>query len=169
MRSQTIVLRWVAVAGLLLVMAFELVHVARATSSTWDEPHHLFDGYWMWTQHDYRLNAEVPPLVKLWAALPSLTMKLKIPGDAGSSHADAFLVGKAFVYGNGGDRVLFPARMACALFTLGLGLLVYLAGRNFFGVAGGIFGLAMFVFDPNFLANGALVTTDVGSALFFLA
>lgn len=169
MRSQTIVLRWVAVAGLLLVMAFELVHVARATSSTWDEPHHLFDGYWMWTQHDYRLNAEVPPLVKLWAALPSLTMKLKIPGDAGSSHADAFLVGKAFVYGNGGDRVLFPARMACALFTLGLGLLVYLAGRNFFGVAGGIFGLAMFVFDPNFLANGALVTTDVGSALFFPA
>jgi 4-amino-4-deoxy-L-arabinose transferase-like glycosyltransferase len=170
MRSQSIKLRWVAVCGLLLVMALELVHVARATSSTWDEPHHLFDGYWVGTQHDYRLNAEVPPLVKLWAALPTLGMKLKIPAaEAGSSHANAFLVGKAFVFGNGADRVLFPARMACAVLTLGLGVLIFLAGKEMFGVAAGMFGLGLYVFDPNFLANGALVTTDVGSALFFLA
>ncbi len=170
MLSQSIKLRWFAVCGLLLVMALQLMHVARATSSTWDEPHHLFDGYWVWTQHDYRLNAEVPPLVKLWAAVPALTMRLKVPAaEAGSSHANAFLVGKAFVYGNGADRVLFPARMACAVFTLGLGLLIFLAGQRMFGGWAGLVGLGLYVFDPNFLANGALVTTDVGSACLFLA
>jgi 4-amino-4-deoxy-L-arabinose transferase-like glycosyltransferase len=170
MLSQSIKLRWVAVAGLLVVMALQLVYVARATSSTWDEPHHLFDGYWIWTQHDYRLNAEVPPLVKLAAALPTLPMHLKIPAaEAGSSHANAFLAGKAFVFENGGDRVLFPARMVCALFTLGLGLLIYLAGRDMFGWVAGLFGLGMYVFDPNFLAHGALVTTDVASACLFLS
>lgn len=170
MQTQSIKLRWIAVAGLLLVMAFELAHVALATSSTWDEPHHLFDGYWVWTQHDYRLNAEVPPLVKLVAAVPSLAMTVKIPeAEAGDSHANAFLLGKAFVYKNGADRVLFPARMACVVFTLGLGLLIYLAGKQMFGVSAGMFGLVLYVFDPNFLANGALVTTDVGSACLFVA
>lgn len=170
MPRQTIKLRWLGVAGLLLVMALQLVHVARATSSTWDEPHHLFDGYWVWTEHDYRLNPEVPPLVKLWAALPTLAMHLKIPvAEAGSSHANAFLVGKAFVYSNGADRVLFPARLACAVFTLTLGLLIYLAGSKMFGWTAGLSALALYVFDPNFLANGALVTTDTGSACFFLA
>jgi hypothetical protein len=135
MLNQSIKLRWAAVFALLLAMACELAHVARATSSTWDEPHHLFDGYWVWTQHDYRLNAEVPPLVKLTAALPALTMKLKIPAEASGPYPNAFLVGKAFVYGNGGDRVLFPARMACSVFTLGLGLLIFLAGKEMFGVA----------------------------------
>jgi hypothetical protein len=62
--------RAVAAAALLLVFTLQLVHVARVYSANWDEAHHLLDGYYIWTQHDYRLNAEVPPLVKLAAALP---------------------------------------------------------------------------------------------------
>ncbi len=64
--------RLAMVAGLLAVMALQLAHVARTTSATWDEPHHLYDGYMVWTRHDYRLNPEVPPLAKLTAALPLL-------------------------------------------------------------------------------------------------
>ena len=153
------------VIALFLVFLLQLIHVAQVYSATWDEAHHLYDGYTVWTRHDYRLNAEVPPLVKLTAASPLLPMHLDAPPNQGRSEPkEAFLDGRAFVFGNGGDRVLFPARMACMVFTLLLAWLVYAAGRAMFGAATGLLALALFVFDPNVLANGALVTTDLGSA-----
>jgi hypothetical protein len=162
--------RALSVSGLLCVLALQLIHVARATSSTWDEPHHLFDGYTIFKSNDYRLNPEVPPFVKLTAAVPLLRMHLNVPENQGRPiPLEAFLDGRSFVFGNGGDRILFPARMACMGFTLALGLLIYLAAEEMFGVLAGLFALALFVMDPNFLANGALVTTDVGSACCFLA
>jgi 4-amino-4-deoxy-L-arabinose transferase-like glycosyltransferase len=162
--------RAICVSALLCVLAFQLMHVARATSATWDEAHHLFDGYTIWKFHDYSLNPEVPPLVKLTAASPLLPMHLDVPANQGRSvPMEAFLDGRAFVFGNGGDRVLFPARMACVVFMLGLALLVYAAGAEMFSPVAGLFALALIVFDPNFLAHSALVTTDVGSSFFFLA
>ncbi len=162
--------RGVCVGALLCLLALQLVHVANATSASWDEAHHLFDGYTIWKFGDYRLNPEVPPFIKLTAALPLLHMQLKVPPDQGRpNQTEAFLDGKAFVWGNGGDRVLFPARMMCAGFALALGLLIYLWAEEMFGFVAGIFALAMFVFDPNVLANGAMVTTDVGAAFCFVA
>ena len=162
--------RGVCVAALLCLLALQLVHVANKTSASWDEAHHLFDGYTIWKFHDYRLNPEVPPFIKLTAALPLLRMQLKVPANQGRpNQTEAFLDGKAFVWGNGGDRVLFPARMACAGFALALGLLIYFAAEEMFGFVAGIFALAMFVVDPNVLANGAMVTTDVGAAFCFVA
>jgi len=165
--------RWVrglCVGGLLCVLALQLVHVANATSSSWDEAHHLFDGYTIWKFDDYRLNPEVPPFIKLTAALPLLHMQLKVPPNQGRpNQTEAFLDGKEFVFGNGGDRVLFPARMMCAGFALALGLLIYFAAEEMFGFVAGVFALALFVFDPNVLGNGAMVTTDVGAACCFMA
>jgi hypothetical protein len=162
--------RGVCVGALLCVLALELVHVANATSSSWDEAHHLFDGYTIWKFDDYRLNPEVPPFIKMTAALPLLHMQLKVPpNQERPNQTEAFLDGKAFVWGNGGDRVLFPARMMCAGFALALGLLIYFWAEEMFGFVAGIFALAMFVFDPNVLGNGAMVTTDVGAAFCFVA
>jgi hypothetical protein len=162
--------RGVCVGALLCLLALQLVHVANETSSSWDEAHHLFDGYTIWKFADYRLNPEVPPFIKLTAALPLLHMQLKVPPNQGRpNQTEAFLDGKEFVFGNGGDRVLFPARMMCAGFALALGLLIYLAAEEMFGFAAGMFALALFVFDPNVLANGAMVTTDVGATCCFVA
>ncbi len=152
---------------LFLLLAAQLVHVARVTSANWDECHHLYDGYNIWTHRDYRLNAEVPPLVKLTTALPLLTMKIgPLPAQDKSQALNAFQGGRQFVFGNGGDRVLLPARMACMLFALLLAWLVYAVGRRLFGANAGLAALALFVFDPLLLAHGALVSTDVASALF---
>ena len=157
--------RALVVGALLLIFTLELVHVARVYSATWDEAHHLYDGYTVWTRHDYRLNPEVPPLVKLTAALPLLPLHLYAPPNQGRSEPkEAFLDGRAFVFGNGGDRVLFPARMACMLFSLLLAWLLYAAAREMFGDMPALAALALFVLDPNILAHGALITTDVGSA-----
>jgi tetratricopeptide (TPR) repeat protein len=162
--------RSLAVTALLFLLALQLLHVDRLYSPNWDESHHLYDGYRIWTLHDYRLNAEVPPLIKLAAAVPLLPMHLSTPPNRGKSEtAEAFPDGRLFVFDNGGDRVLFPARMACMLFTLLLAWLIYAAGRRMFGTLAALIALALFVFDPNVLANGALVETDLGSACFIFA
>ncbi len=163
-------LRSVAAAFLFLLFSLQLLHVARLYSATWDEAHHLYDGYNIWTHSDYRLNAEVPPFVKLIAALPLLPMHLIRPPDAHASQAaEAFLDGRAFVFGNGGDRVLLPARLAVTVFPLLLAWLVYVAASRMFGAAAAAIALLLFTFDPNVLAFGTLVTTDVGSACCFFA
>ena len=77
--------------------------------------------------------------------------------------------GKEFVFGNDADKLLFRARMAASLLTVLLAVLVFCAAREMFGVAAGFFALTLFVFDPNFLAHGAFVTTDVGLSCFLFA
>ena len=165
--SRRLVYEAYGVALLFLLFAVQLVHVARVYSATWDEPHHLYDGYNIWTRHDYRVNAEVPPLVKLVAALPLLGMHLDtIPV---ANQGRAFQDGRVFVFDNGGDRVLFPARMACMIFALLLAGLVWFAARSMFGRVAALVALGLLTFDPLLLANGTLVTTDVGSACFIFA
>ena len=67
---------------------------------------------------------------------------------------------------NQADNLVFWGRMPILLLGLGLALLVFLWAREWFGLAGGILSLALFCFDPNFIAHSGLVTTDVGVSLF---
>jgi len=160
----------IGAALLVLILAAQLTHVSRATSMTWDEGHHLYDGYNTWKNFDYRLNPEVPPLVKLISALPLLHANLYVPpNQEREEQTEAYLDGRAFLLVNGYDRILLPARMACMIFTLALALLLYAATSEIFGPLAALFALALFTFDPNFLAHGALVTTDVPCACLMLA
>ncbi len=67
---------------------------------------------------------------------------------------------------NQADNLVFGGRMPILLLGLGLALLVFLWAREWFGLAGGILSLALFCFDPNFIAHSGLVTTDVGLSMF---
>ena len=69
-------------------------------------------------------------------------------------------------YYNQPDRLVFLGRLPILFLGLGLALLVFLWAREWFGLAGGILSLALFCFDPNFIAHSGLATTDVGVALF---
>jgi hypothetical protein len=160
----------IGAALLLAVMATLMIHQARSTSMTWDEGHHLFDGYTVIKHSDYRLNPEVPPLVKVVAAIPLLFQELTAPINQGrETQTEAYLDGREFLLKNGYDRVLIPARIACMSFTLLLGLLIFTVTRRMFSAVAGLVALAFFAFDPNFLAHGALVTTDVASSCMLLA
>lgn len=152
-----------AALALLLVLMLQLVYVSRATSITWDEAHHLFDGYNIWKNFDYGLNPEVPPLIKIVAAAPLQRMPLQVPRiQDREEQTEAFLDGKDFVFRNDAEKVLFRARMASAIFMLALAVAVFLAGCEMFTPLTGMIALAFLAFDPNFLAHGALVTTDAG-------
>jgi hypothetical protein len=54
--------------------------------------------------------------------------------------------------------------MAALLSTL-LGITIFLTVLKMFGEKPTVFALALFCFDPNFLAHGSFVTTDIGAAL----
>src|SRR5882724_10219741 len=90
----------VGVTVLLTVLFLQLLAVNRRTSMTWDEGHHLFDGYTILRHHDFGLNPEVPPFAKAIAALPILTMHLYEPKQGRSSQKEAFLDGKDFLFRN---------------------------------------------------------------------
>jgi hypothetical protein len=67
---------------------------------------------------------------------------------------------------NDADKLLASARTMILLLGVALAVLVYLWTRELFGMAGGVLALALFCFDPNFLAHSGLVTTDVAVSLF---
>ncbi len=163
---------WIAlgVALLLGILLIQLAFSTRRNSITWDEDDHIYAGYMSWKQADFGLNPEHPPLVKLVAAIPLLNMQLKMPvlQDRFFKH-EAFLGGKDFLFKNNANAMLFRARMAVSIFTLLLGLLVFLAAQEMFGTAAAFIALTLLVFDPNLLAHGAVVGTDVGLSCFTFA
>jgi hypothetical protein len=160
---------------LLLVFLGELTFSIRQQSLSWDEGDHIFAGYMSWKKVDFGINPKHPPLVKALAAIPLLPIHLKVPDPKGlaSFKDEAYFDGRDFIFGNGGeaeaDRIIFRARMAAASLSLLLGLLVFLAAREMFGDGAALFALALVVFEPNMIAHGAYVTTDMGISCFMFA
>src|SRR5579862_2347919 len=155
---------------LLALLAVQLAWAAKRNSITWDEDDHIYAGYMSLRHGDFGLNPEHPPLVKQLAALPTLPMTLKMPLLKGREFKhEAFLGGQDFIFRNDAETMLFRARMAAALLTILLATLIFFAAREMFGSGAGLVALALFVFDPNVLAHGAVVGTDMGLSCFMFA
>jgi 4-amino-4-deoxy-L-arabinose transferase-like glycosyltransferase len=158
------------VASFLAVLILQFALTANANSSTWDEDDHIYAGYMSWKHGDFGLNPEHPPLVKLLAAVPLLRMPLQMPTLQNRFFkVEAFLGGKAFLFKNDANTMLFRARMAASLLTLLLVALVFLATREMFGLGAAFIALGLLAFDPTLLAHGAVVGTDIGCACFMFA
>jgi len=158
------------VACFLALFAFQYSRLADANSLTWDEANHMYAGYMSWTHEDFGLNPEHPPLAKLLATVPLLSMQLKMPSLQDRPYEkEAFLGGKDFLFRNDANTMTFRARMAASLITLLLVVFVFLAAREFFGTGAGFLALGLIAFDPTLLAHGAVVTTDSAQSCFLLA
>lgn len=158
------------VALLLVLLASQLAVIASRHSQTWDEGDHIYAGYRSVTDGDFGLNPEHPPMVKMLAALPLLSMRLRVPALQNREFKhEAFMGGRRFVFDNDADAVLFRARMAAALVTLLMALLAFAAAKEMFGWGAAFIALVLLAFDPNLLAHGALVTTDMGLSCFLFA
>lgn len=163
---------WVAVSLLLLMQAVLALTIVHRESLTFDEGDHSFAGYMMWKTGDYGLNPEHPPLAKLLATVPLLHTPLWVPPMQGRDFkTEAYLDGRDWLARNDGasQRLVFRMRASVELLALGLALTVFLATRRWFGDTAALIALVLVVFDPNVLANSALVTTDVGVSCFFVA
>lgn len=156
-------------AALLVTMGALQIHTASLEAQTYDEAVHLTAGYSYWVTGDYRLNQEHPPLAKLLCAVPLLTMGLRF--DTTSPHwslPDQSEMGRLFLYSNTrpAGSILAAARSVTIALSLALGLALALWLRPRFGELAALTALALYALDPNFLAHGRYVTTDVAVTLF---
>lgn len=156
---------------LLLIFGLELLFSVRRLSQTWDEADHLVSGYRSWGCADFSFDPTHPPLAKLVAAAPLLWMPLRQAGPSCQAHdvGDEFDDAGQFLYANDADRVLTHARLVMMLFPLALVVLVWQFARQVFGQQAALLATVLLVLEPNILAHGALVNTDVALTTFFFA
>jgi 4-amino-4-deoxy-L-arabinose transferase-like glycosyltransferase len=154
-----------AVAGLFLILACELWLSIARLSQTVDEGAHLYAGYQYWKAGDYGLNPEHPPLLKFIAAIPLLPMQLQQPHPPTTfgSKGEEYIGGGLLLYGNDAERILLRARMSASVLSFFLAACIFAAGYEMFGAVTALLALLLCVFEPNLLAHGALVTTDMAA------
>jgi hypothetical protein len=158
---------------MLLILTAQILHAIHGQSLTWDEGDHIFAGYESWKTHDFGLNPEHPPMVKLLATLPLLPLHLTVPRLQNRFFkTESYLDGQQFLFHNGpangshysAETLTFRARLPTLLFTLAAALLVFFAACEMFSLRAGLIALTLFVFEPNLLAHGAYVTTDMAAS-----
>lgn len=153
-------------------MAFLQCTSMRGEVQTIDEGAHLAAGMSYWQTRDFRLNEEHPPLIKLLAGAAALTARPTLPFDNASwkeGNQWAFAQDLLYHSGNNADDLLFRGRVPMVALSLLLGWVIYLWARRFGGDIAGLLALGWYIFDPNFLAHGRYITTDVPVALGFAA
>lgn len=161
----------------LLVMLFSM----RDDSPTSDEPVHLLSGYLALKDRDFSLDPEHPFLSKMINALPLLFLKPEVDyshtffSTRNNFYYDArregFDLADKFVFKDNDVRTLiFWGRLPSVLATLGLIICVYIFGSKIFGQFGALVSTGIIAFQPNILAHGRMIGTDIWLTLtFFIA
>jgi hypothetical protein len=160
-----------AIAALGALMCARMGSAAVQESQTWDEGLHLVAGFSYWKTGDYRLNPEHPPLAKLAAALPLLFTSAALPDlPEAWRQGDQVALFRPFLYANtvDADTLLLLGRLMTMLSALALGLLLAAAARARWGAAAGLTSAALYATDPNFIAHGHYITSDVPVTLAIL-
>ena len=160
---------WGLVGAVVALQAGLAVHAMRGNSATFDEGAHLPAGYTHLALGDHRLNPEQPPLVKLLAAAPLLLVGPELrTSDVSWTQSRQWEFGRRFLYRwNDADRLLFLGRLPVVALASCLVVAVFLAARRSFGLPAAVAAALLVALSPDVLAHGALVTTDLGFALFF--
>jgi hypothetical protein len=172
---------WIRTTFVLCVFAVVFIALTVGSytqkSATADEPQHLTAGYTALRLHDYRIDPEHPPFLRMWAALPLLAM----PDVRLDTNTVSWQTGQDWPFShhflyelNDADRLLYRARFMTVVLGIALGLLIFSWAHELFGFWTAATVLALYCLEPNILAHSGLVTTDLGvtcfifGALYFL-
>src|SRR5215467_190688 len=167
-----------AIGIFVLVFAFLAISSFLQKSPTIDEPVHLFSGYSYLKWGDFRANPEHPPLAKLWAAVPLLTLDIKDPRPFTYSwnlipkyspmeiHTVNAAAEMLFRY-NDASTLFFFAKLQMIILAIVLGWFIFLWSKKLFGLQAGIVSLFIYCLDPNILSHSQLVHTDMAFTAFF--
>jgi Dolichyl-phosphate-mannose-protein mannosyltransferase len=142
-------------------------------SATMDEPIHLVAGYVALVDRDFRVDVTHPPFLRMWAALPLVTMVDVEHSTATIDRypildwlAQAYVFARDRLYSQDADRLLYAARFMTVLLGVLLGALLFAWTHEWLGFVPAVFVLAMYTIEPNLAAHATLVTTDLGTACF---
>ncbi|MEO8372056.1 MAG: glycosyltransferase family 39 protein [Candidatus Solibacter sp.] len=161
-------------AGVLIAIFLGQAFLASSIKSpTFDETGDIAAGLSYIETGQVRANLQHPPLLKelsgvvLWLAgirLPDTLETRRMLADGGGERT----VGSQLLAANGPDRTLFLARLPFLLVSAGLGLLIFIWGRQLLGENAALAALFLFTLSPSILGHGYLATLDVGLAAFGL-
>lgn len=162
-------------AGLLLLMALNMLAANSRKGITNDEIVHIPAGYYHLVAGDFQLNNEHPPLIKMWAALPLLFIQpnespppeAEMQGASGEltwSYDHRFWESNRQQF----ETILFSTRGMMIVLALALGILIFTSARSLVGPRAGVLAVALYSLEPTVLAHGRIVHTDLPAALAFL-
>jgi hypothetical protein len=162
---------WAAIVlAFICVTSFALMfHASRTDSAIDDELAHIPAGYGYVHNLSYRLNPEHPPLIKALAMLPVLFLNPTFPTQSSAWLTEVngeWDMGRQFLYGSGNDanEIIDTGRVMPMLITILTIILIYFLARRLMGKLWALLPAFLFGLDPNVLAQGHYVTTDVGAA-----
>lgn len=156
----------------LLLLAFTLMlGSALRISPTVDEQSHLFRGAAYLKANATHFLLGHPIGNSTLAALPLLTEPdLQLPTEIPAWEIGNWSVaGDHFLWRsrNNPQRTIFLGRLPMIFCTLILGCFIFRWGRQLGNVATGLVAATLILFDPNILAHGRLVSSDVTLTLFW--
>lgn len=155
--------------AILLIHCSLLMHNAIWLSPTLCEPGHLAAGVSCWYVGRFELYHVNPPLVRATAAIPVVLMKPATKWDNFDPYPTArseTIVGIDFFSANGKRSFLLltVARVACIPFSILGACICFQWADALYGRASALIAIILWCFCPTVLANGALITPDVGGA-----
>src|SRR5438477_1575802 len=162
--------------AVLLAAFAALSHRAVLTkSATYDETLHAVAGHVVRHQHDYRIDAEDPPLFLWWGAFGHRRDDLAIDTrdedfrTVWIDHAKQWIFVVRTLYETPGnnphDGFVNRSRVTFLILAILLGAIVAWWGWRLGGPVCAVAAAAFYCLDPNFLAHGTLVKNDVPLAL----
>jgi 4-amino-4-deoxy-L-arabinose transferase-like glycosyltransferase len=114
-------------------------------------------------------------LLRLWGAIPAVLAGASSPPTNSfqnlpivsrhSPYADWFISANFLRFAS----LLFLSRLGMIPISCFVGWITFLWARDLYGLRSGIVACSMYCFNPGALANGSLVTTDVGTAAAIVA
>lgn len=163
-KSQYPLLRFMTAGFLLLSFGLMLSSAVRKSPAV-DEQSHLFRGAAYVMSNATHFLWGHPLLASAVSALPLLTEPdLRLPLDEPTwAEGDWALAGDAFLWrlNPNPHRLVFLGRLPTMWITLLLGALLFRWGSELAGKTAGLLALPLLVLDPNVIAHGRLVTSDV--------
>ncbi|HUK83652.1 MAG TPA: glycosyltransferase family 39 protein [Verrucomicrobiae bacterium] len=144
-------------------------------SATMDEPQHLTSGYCALKRHDYRIDPEHPPFLRMWAALPLLAIDgIKLDTSVIDpvptmewAWSNQFDFCHQFMYfDNDADRLLYAARFMVVALGVFLGVMLFSWVNEWLGFRTAVITLGCYTIEPNIIAHSSLVTTDLAVTCF---
>src|SRR6266700_3793345 len=150
----------VVCAGLLVLMAINLLDAMSRKSLTNDEFYNIPAGYYNLAARDFGINHVHPPLIRMIAAAPLLPLNLNLPAREPSENAIAggHQTFTAFWFANleRMDQIAFWSRLPMIGLTLLLGVTIFAFGRQLFGRRAALLAVLLFTLEPTVPAHGRL-------------
>jgi 4-amino-4-deoxy-L-arabinose transferase-like glycosyltransferase len=156
-------LEWLIPALFCAALVGQLLLSSRQLSQTADEATHLYSGYRYLKCGDLSVSPEHPPFAKAVEAAPLLLL-LNPTVDCEPVKGDGVqqsLAALTWLYSHNWTVALASGRIAASIFAAMLCVFVWITAREMFGAVTAIVASLLLIFEPNVLAYGSLVLTDI--------